>query len=77
MPKLISMTGYALLIAGALLIITALTSFCVRWGFSGFEDVINPFNIWNLIAVAIVLAPGALLIGVGDWLAINRQSARP
>jgi hypothetical protein len=76
MANLIRRTGYVLLSGGALFIVVALAGFYMQWGSSGLADVLSPFNVWNLIAVAVTLAPGALLIGIGDLLATKRQSAR-
>jgi hypothetical protein len=76
MAKLIKVTGYALLIAGAWWITNGLAAFYKQWGFSGLADLLSPFNVWNLIAVVTTFAPGALFIGIGEFLATKRQSAR-
>jgi hypothetical protein len=76
MANLIRGIGYVLLIGGAVFIVAALAGFYIRWGTSGLADVLSPFNVWNLIAIALTLAPGALLIGIGDLLATRRQPAR-
>jgi hypothetical protein len=76
MAKLIKVTGYALLIAGAWWIVDGLAGFYKQWGVSGLADVLSPFNVWNLIAVVATFAPGVLFIGIGELFAMKQQSAR-
>jgi hypothetical protein len=76
MANLIRGTGYVLLIGGALFIVAVLAGYYMQWGSSGLADVLSPFNVWNLIAVTVTFAPGALLIGIGDLLGTKRQSVR-
>ena len=48
------------------------------WWFEGFgklQEVLNPFNVWNVIAVILTLAPGFGLLKLGERIR-DRQPTR-
>lgn len=54
-----------------------LFGYAVIWwteGFSRLTDILSPFNVWNVIAVVITLAPGFGLIKLADWLEQRNNS---
>jgi len=73
MGKFIKIAGYVFLAAGGLLILTGYVGIYMKEGFSGLQEVLSPFNVQNLIAVAITLAPGGALVWLGDYLMERRE----
>lgn len=72
MGKFIKIAGYVLLGVGGLMILIGYVGIYMTEGFSGLQEVLSPFNVWNLIAVAITLAPGGALLWLGNYLVERR-----
>jgi hypothetical protein len=41
-------------------------------GLAALQTMLSPFNLWNFVAVVLTLAPGFLLIRLGDWIMARR-----
>jgi len=53
-----------------------LLSYASIWWFEGFgrlQEILSPFNVWNLIAVVLTLAPGFGLLKLGERIRDRRQ----
>jgi hypothetical protein len=72
MAKFLKMLGKVWLIIAALLIFMGYASIWYRHGFSELMEVLSPFNIWNLIAVLVTIAPGIGLIKLGERLDVRK-----
>jgi hypothetical protein len=44
----------------------------MKEGFAALQTMLSPFNLWNFVAVVLTLAPGFLLIRLGDWIMARR-----
>jgi hypothetical protein len=58
-------TGYILLTAGALLILARIAGVHMQIGLAGVQSMLSPFDVWNLVAVALTFTPGAMLFWLG------------
>jgi len=72
MADFIKVIGYVLLVAGALFVPAGYIGIVMTEGFGKLQEVLSPLNIWNWVAVVTTLAPGALLVWLGDWLIARR-----
>ena len=68
MARASKILGYILLYGAMGIIALSLFMVYLEFGFSRVREILNPFNIWNLIATAIALAPGFFFIWLGEWL---------
>jgi len=62
-------------VAGAVILL----GYASIWWFEGFsklQEIVSPFNIWNVIAVILTLAPGLILLRLGERLR-ERRAERP
>jgi len=60
-------------VAGALILL----SYASIWWFEGFgklQEILSPFNVWNLIAVILTLAPGFVLLKLGERIRDRRPA---
>jgi hypothetical protein len=62
--KSIRGAGYVLWAAGALLILARIAGVYMQLGLGGVQDMLSPFNVWNLAALAITFGPGTVVL----WL---------
>ena len=61
-------------VAGALILL----SYASIWWFEGLDkllEIMSPFNVWNFIAVVLTLAPGFVLLKLGEHLRARRAAA--
>lgn len=61
MAKFLSILGNIWLILACLVIVAGLISIVIFQGFGKLWDILSPFNMFNWIAVIIILLPGILL----------------
>jgi hypothetical protein len=73
MARAVIILGWALLLAGAGLILLGLVSIALIDGVGAVRETLNPFNIANFVAMVITLAPGILLISWGEKLAEKQR----
>jgi len=60
--------GYIWLVATGLLILVGIVAVWMREGFSGVQDLLDPSNVVNYIAMAITLSPGIVLLKLSEKL---------
>lgn len=78
MGRLIRVVGFILLAVGALLIVAGCAVEFSRQGWAGLRDLLSPFEIGNVLAVVLTLAPGLALVWIGDFLIWrDRAAERP
>lgn len=64
LSKIVKVLGYIWIgIAGLVILIGYFTIF-VNQGFARLQEVVSPFNIWNLIVNLVILAPGIGLVAL-------------
>ena len=63
---ILRIVGHILLWGGVALVLVSYGAIWYTDGFGRLVDVVNPWNAWNLIAVAATLAPGALCLFLAD-----------
>ena len=54
-----------------------LVGYASIWWFEGFgklQEIVSPFNVWNVIAVVLTLAPGFGLLKLGEYLRERRAA---
>ena len=68
LSKLLKILGYVLVYAGVALIGFGILSAWWFEGFSKVQEILSPFNVINIIVMAITLAPGLFLIWVSEKL---------
>jgi hypothetical protein len=73
MAKSVTMLGWALLVAGAGLILLGLAGIAMTDGVWAAFQTLSPFNISNFVMTIITLAPGILLITWGQKLRDRQQ----
>jgi hypothetical protein len=62
-------------LAGALVLL----GYASIWWFEGFgelQEAVSPFNVWNVIAVLVTIAPGLGLLKLGEYLRDRRSAAK-
>lgn len=50
--------GYLWVSLACLVILAGTIGVWIKEGFSAVQDLLSPFNIWNFILMAVLLAPG-------------------
>ena len=68
LARVVVVVGWVLLWAGGAVLLIALISTWYYFGFSKVQETMNPLNIYQWIFTCLVLAPGFLLIQLGEWL---------
>jgi hypothetical protein len=72
--RVIRVVGFILLALGAALIAAGCAVEFSRHGWAGLRELLTPFEIGNVLAVVLTLAPGLALVWIGDFL-IGRERA--
>jgi hypothetical protein len=76
MGRFIQVVGYIFLAAGAAVVLLNQIGVYMEHGWSGLQDLLNPRNIWNFATTAVLLAPGLLLVTLGEKLIAKRARRR-
>jgi len=66
MARVLNILGYGLIVLGAAVIVVGSVSVLVFQGWGAFADLFSPFNGWNVLALAVILAPGILLVTLAE-----------
>lgn len=75
MSNIIKSTGHGLWAAGALLIVIYFLGAYLK-GLDALQDALNPFALRSYL-VLIALAPGAILVWLGDYIAARHRRSPP
>lgn len=73
MSAVAKVIGYVLLAGGLALIAMGLIGIYMDRGFTGLQEVLSPFNVWQWAATLITLAPGLFFLWLADWLGKHRK----
>jgi hypothetical protein len=74
--KSIRAAGYVLCVAGALLILARIAGAYMQLGLAGVQDMLSPFNVWNLAALAVTFGPGAVVLWLTSPAGPNGSGSR-
>lgn len=75
MTRLLRAVGKLWIAAAFAVILIGYGSIWFFKGFSALLEVLSPWNVVNLIAVALTFAPGIVLLKLADRIERNRRSA--
>jgi len=65
LAKILKGIGYLWVTFAIIIIIIGYVMILYKHGLGHLLDILSPFNIWNTLAVILILAPGALMIYIG------------
>ena len=68
--------GYIWLMVTGILILVGIAGVWMKEGFSGVQDLLNPSNVVNYIAMAIALIPGIVLLKLSKSLQRKGQTRK-
>lgn len=64
LSKIIKVLGYIWIGIAGLLILIGYYSIFINQGFARLQEILSPFNFWNLIVNLVILAPGIGLVAL-------------
>jgi hypothetical protein len=73
--RVIRVVGFILLAVGLLLIAAGCALEFSRHGWAGLRELLSPFDIRSVLAVVLSLAPGLVLVWIGDFLIWRERAA--
>jgi hypothetical protein len=75
--RITKIAGIVWLVIAAVVIASEYASILYLEGWTALQDTISPFHLRNYIAVAVILAPGVVLLECSERLSRNKTRSPP